>query len=214
MKILIAEDDAISRVVLERTLKSWGHEVVVVCDGQAAWDILQRADAPKLAILDWMMPFVDGLEVCRRVRTLERAEPTYVILLTAKQQKEDIVSGLDSGANDYVTKPFDRRELRARLNVGERMTVLQRDLAERVRSLEVALEQIQQLQTLLPICSYCKSVRDDENYWQKIDTYFAKHSDVQFSHGICPDCYRDVVMPEMAALGIDLGNVDLGNAEK
>jgi sigma-B regulation protein RsbU (phosphoserine phosphatase) len=204
MKILIAEDDPISRVVLERTLTSWGHEVVVVCDGEAAWEILKRADAPKLAILDWMMPLVDGLEVCRRVRTLARTEPTYIILLTAKHQKEDIANGLDSGANDYVTKPFDRRELRARLNVGERMTILQRDLAERVHALEAALEQIHQLQTLLPICSYCKSVRDDQNYWQKLDTYFAKHSDVQFSHGICPDCYRDVVVPEMAALGIDL----------
>lgn len=204
MKILIAEDDPISRVVLERTLTNWGHEVVVVCDGQSAWDILQRGDAPKLAILDWMMPLIDGLEVCRRVRALARSEPTYIIFLTAKHQKDDIASGLDSGANDYVTKPFDRRELRARLDVGERMTKLQRDLAERVHSLEAALEQIRQLQMLLPICSYCKNVRDDQNYWQKLDTYFAKHSDVQFSHGICPDCYRDVVVPEMAAQGIEL----------
>jgi sigma-B regulation protein RsbU (phosphoserine phosphatase) len=204
MKILIAEDDPISRIVLERTLTSWGHEVVVVCDGQAAWEILKRDDAPKLAILDWMMPHIDGLEVCRRVRSLTHSEPTYIILLTAKQQKADVASGLESGANDYVTKPFDRRELRARLDVGERMTNLQRDLAERVQALEAALEQIHQLQTLLPICSYCKNVRDDQNYWQKLDTYFAKHSDVQFSHGICPDCYRDIVVPGLAAQGIEL----------
>lgn len=207
MKILIAEDDQHTRVLLKTCLTSWGHEVVVACDGQSAWDILQRNDAPKLAILDWMMPLVDGVEVCRRVRALGHTkEPTYIILLTAKHQTEDIVSGLESGANDYVIKPFDRRELRARLDVGERMTNLQRDLAERVDALEAALEQIQQLQKLLPICSYCKSVRDDENYWQKLETYFAKHADVKFSHGVCPDCYRDVVIPEMAALGIDLDN--------
>ena len=204
MKILIAEDDSFAKLVLERTLTSWGHEVVVVSDGQAAWDILQSPAAPKLAILDWMMPLVDGLEVCRRVRALERTEPTYIILLTAKDHKDDIVTGLESGANDYVTKPFDRRELRARLDVGERLTIMQRDLAERVHALEAALEQIKQLQTLLPICSYCKSIRDDQNYWQTLETYFAKHSDMQFSHGICPDCYRDVVMPEMAAIGINL----------
>ncbi len=204
MQLLIAEDDPLSSRVLQRTLASWGHDVVVVGDGEAAWEILQRTDAPKLAILDWMMPRVDGLEVCRRVRSLERTEPTYIILLTAKDNKEDIVTGLESGANDYVTKPFDQRELRARLAVGERMTILQRDLAERVHALEAAFEQIQQLQTLLPICSYCKCVRDDQNYWQKLDTYFAKHGDVQFSHGICPDCYRDVVLPEMAAIGIEV----------
>lgn len=204
MKILIAEDDPLSCKLLERTIASWGHDIVVVCDGQSAWDILKHADAPKLAILDWMMPRLDGLEVCRRVRALEHTEPTYIILLTAKDNKEDIIAGLESGANDYVTKPFDRRELRARLDVGERMTMLQRDLADRVHALEAALEQIQQLQTLLPICSYCKSVRDDKNYWQKLDTYFAKHADVQFSHGICPDCYRNVVMPDLATIGIDL----------
>jgi phosphoserine phosphatase RsbU/P len=204
MNILIAEDEPLSAKLLERTLMNWGHSVVVVADGEAAWEMLKRTDAPKLAILDWVMPGLDGLEVCRRVRSLERTEPTYIILLTAKDEKEDIALGLESGANDYVTKPFDQRELRARLAVGERMTVLQRDLGERVHALEAALEQIQQLRTLLPICSYCKNVRDDQNYWQKLDTYFAKHADVQFSHGICPDCYRDVVMPEMAAIGIEL----------
>jgi phosphoserine phosphatase RsbU/P len=192
MRILIAEDDLISRTVLEQMLKKWGHEVVVACDGMAAWQALQRDDAPKLAVLDWMMPVLSGPEVCRRVRALPRQEAAYLILLTARHQKEDVVAGLESGANDYVVKPFDRRELQSRLGVGERMVVLQQELAERVRELEQALSQVQQLQGLLPICSYCKKIRDDGNYWQRVETYIASKTDVQFSHGICPDCYEIV----------------------
>jgi len=205
MKILIAEDDHVSRLVLQRSLESWGHEVFVTCEGQAAWDVLQGDDAPKLAILDWMMPGLDGVEICRRVRTLDRTEPTYLILLTAKGQAEDIASGLDSGANDYVRKPFNRLELRSRVRVGERMVALQHDLAERVRQLEQALANVTQLQGLLPICSYCKKIRDDQNYWQRVETYIESHVDVQFSHGICPDCFENIVTPQLAQAGIGIG---------
>ena len=201
MKILIAEDDLVSRTMLSRLLTTSGHEVVVTVDGQSAWDILQRDDAPKLAILDWMMPEVDGAEVCRRVRDLGRPEPTYLILLTAKDRTEDVVEGLDSGANDYLVKPFERRELQARLRVAERMVALQHDLAERVRELQEALAQIHQLRDLLPICSYCKKIRDDGNYWQQVEGYLSAHTGVQFSHGVCPDCYAKVVAQmEQAAL--------------
>ena len=124
MKILIAEDDAVCRSVIERMLKKWGHEVVVACDGLAAWQILQREDAPKLAILDWLMPEMSGLDVCRKARDLVRQEPTYVILLTVKDRKEDVVVGLESGADDFIPKPFDEQELRSRIRVGERMVVL------------------------------------------------------------------------------------------
>lgn len=165
MKILIAEDDPISRRVLEATLASWGHEVIVTLDGAAALDILRREDAPSLAILDWMMPEMDGAEVCRRVREVESTTPAYIILLTAKSSKEDVVKGLEAGANDYVTKPFDYGELRARLQMGETVIGLHQKLAERVRELEDALTQVNQLQGILPICSYCKMIRDDQNYW-------------------------------------------------
>ena len=205
MRILIAEDDRVSRAVLEGTLKGWGHEVVIACDGQAAWNLLQQEDAPKLAILDWMMPGMDGVELCRRLRGLQRSEPTYVILLTARHRKEDIVAGLDSGANDFIAKPFDRSELKARTRVGERVTILQRELADRVRALEAARDQVNQLCGLLPICSYCKSVRDDKNYWQQVDDYLLTHSDVRFTHGICPDCYRNAIMVEAAAAAIKFG---------
>jgi phosphoserine phosphatase RsbU/P len=203
MQILIAEDDIVSRAVLERTLKSWGHDVVITCDGQAAWEVLKREDAPKLAVLDWMMPGLDGVEVCSRVRALERNEPTYLILLTAKQQVEDVVVGLDSGANDYVRKPFNRQELQSRLRVGERMIALQGVLAERVRQLEQALVQVKQLQGLVPICSYCKKIRDDQNYWQRVETYIESHAEVQFSHGICPDCFESIVVPELEHAGLN-----------
>jgi putative two-component system response regulator len=125
MKILIADDNHFYRCALRATLADWGYEVTAVSDGRAAWDVLQAETAPKLAILDWMMPGLDGLEVCRRLRALHRAEPTYVIVLTSRNGKENIVAALESGADDYITKPFDREELRARLKVGRRIVGLQ-----------------------------------------------------------------------------------------
>lgn len=199
MRILIAEDDEVSRKVLERTLEAWDHEVQSVCDGVAAWQALLRDDAPKLAILDWMMPELDGVEVCRRLRATVSQEPTYVILLTAKQQKKDIVTGLDAGANDYVVKPFDRRELQSRVRVGERMLALQSELAGRVRELQAAMTQIHHLQGLLPICSYCKRIRDDKNYWQQVDSYMSERTGTQFTHGCCPECYEKIVAELEAA---------------
>jgi sigma-B regulation protein RsbU (phosphoserine phosphatase) len=197
MRILIAEDDAVSRRVLEATLNKVGHEVVVATDGAQAWAVLQREDAPSLAILDWMMPEIDGVELCRRVRSLRSATPPYLILLTAKSTKDNVVAGLEAGANDYLTKPFHRAELHARVQVGALVMELQCNLATRVSELEAALSQVKQLQDLLPICSYCKKIRDEHNYWQRVDSYITEHAGVQFSHGICPSCYQDVVQPQI-----------------
>jgi sigma-B regulation protein RsbU (phosphoserine phosphatase) len=188
MKILIADDDLISRKTLEKTLCGWGHEVVTTADGLSAWKLLCEEEAPRLAILDWMMPGLEGPEVCRQVRELERPVPTYLILLTSKDATGDVVSGLESGADDYVTKPFDRAELQSRINVGERVIALQQGLADRIRELEESLLRVKQLQGLLPICAWCKSVRNDGNYWQSVEVYIAEHAEVRFTHGICPTC--------------------------
>lgn len=149
MKVLIAEDDPVSRRALAATLDKFGHEVVVAADGAEAWAALQSADAPLLAILDWMMPEIDGVELCRRVRGLSPVTPPYLILLTAKSGKEDVVTGLDAGANDYLTKPFHRAELRARVKVGAHVLALHLNLAARVRELEAALSQVKRLRGLL-----------------------------------------------------------------
>lgn len=197
MRMLIAEDDVVSRRVLETTLVKWGHEVIVTRDGDEAWAALQGEGAPGLAILDWMMPGLDGPEVCRRVRQVNSRTPVYLILLTAKGRKEDIVAGLEAGANDYLTKPFDREELRARVQVGTRVVELELRLSERVRELEEALSHVKQLQGILPICSYCKKIRDDQNYWQRVESYVGEHSEAKFSHGICPDCYEAVAQTQL-----------------
>jgi len=196
MKILIAEDDPVSRCILEVTLAKWGFEVISTCDGHHAFEELQSQE-PAIAVLDWMMPGLDGAEVCRRAKAISTATPTYLILLTAKSEKGDIVEGLDAGADDYITKPFNRVELKARIKVGARVTVLQRSLADRIVQLEAALARVKQLQGLLPICSYCKMVRDEQDYWQQVDSYISKHSDVAFSHSICPPCYDRLVRPQL-----------------
>lgn len=197
MKILIAEDNEVSSRILQLTLAAAGHEVIATENGAAAWAILEKDDSPAMAILDWMMPDMDGLEVCRLVRRQTTATPIYIILLTAKAGKTDVVQGLDAGANDYIFKPFNREELNARVRVGETVVKLQQNLAARVEELESALTQVKLLQGILPICSYCKNVRDDQNYWQQLETYISKYSEAQFSHGICPGCYEAVVKPQL-----------------
>jgi DNA-binding response OmpR family regulator len=200
MKILVAEDQAVSRHILEASLRKWGYEVVGAPDGTVAWEILQVKDGPPLAILDWLMPGMDGTEVCRRLRATPETRAIYVILLTARSGREDVIHGLEAGADDYVTKPFDKDELRARVQVGARVVELQAALAQRVEQLEEALSRVKQLQGLLPICSYCKKIRNDRNYWQQVEGYISDHSEAQFSHGICPECYAQYVQPELDRL--------------
>jgi DNA-binding response OmpR family regulator len=200
---LIAEDDAVSRRLLEATLSKWGYEVIVTTDGLQALEILRQPEAPSLAILDWMMPGMDGAEVCLKARETAADRLLYIILLTAKGRKEDIVEGLTAGADDYVVKPFDRAELKARINAGERILRLQAELAARVKELELALANVKLLQGLLPICCYCKKIRNDQNYWQQVDTYVADHSEAQFTHGICPDCRDRIVKPELERLKVE-----------
>ena len=128
MKVLIADHGDDSRLELESLLTAWGYEVVAVADGTEAWKALEREDAPRLAILDWTMPGIDGPEICRRVRQARRTPYTYLIILTARTQRDDIILGMDAGADDYVNKPFDAQELKVRLSAGQRIVELEEAL--------------------------------------------------------------------------------------
>jgi len=193
MRVLVADDDRTATTILARTLSGWSLEVTVVDDGEKAWAAINEGDPPSLAILDWMMPTLDGPELCRRIRANPKTAPIYVMLLTSRSARSDLVAGLEAGADDYLVKPFDLGELRARVHVGTRVATLQERLADRVTELQAALASVKQLSGLLPICSYCKRIRSDKDYWEQVDSYVAHHSEAQFSHGICPTCYTKVM---------------------
>lgn len=205
MRVLIADDEATSRHLMQATLGGWGFEILVAVDGTEALSILEGSSPPEIAVLDWIMPGVDGLGLCRRMRAAQPKAATYIILVTARGGLDNVVQGLEAGADDYITKPFDLRELRARLQVGVRIVQLQKALMERLHELEDALKRVRQLQGLLPICSYCKKVRNDRNYWEQVDAYVASHSEAQFSHGVCPDCVEIYLKPQLERLPIREG---------
>ena len=196
MKLLIAEDDNVFCRLLQDFLEP-EYDTVIAHDGDQAWRLLQGSDRPRLAVLDWMMPGLEGPAICRKVRATPATALTYLLLLTARESVADIVAGLEAGADDYITKPFDPKIFRARLSVGKRVVQLQSTLADRVAELQEALTRVRVLQGLLPICSYCKRVRDDRNYWQQLETYFSDHSDATFTHGVCPECYESRVKPQI-----------------
>jgi len=212
MKLLIAEDRLATLSALTQLTTHWGYQVIGVSDGGMAWDILQREDAPKLALLDWVLPILDGVEVCRQVRQRFPDHPPHLILITGRGSEDDLIAGLAGGADDYLRKPVSPPELRARLDAGKRIVKLQSNLAERVRNLEKALSRVKQLQGLLPICSYCKKVRDDRNYWRQVEDYISANSEAQFSHGICPDCFTMIVEPELSRFTAELGARTLASA--
>lgn len=188
MEILIAEDDVTTQTLLQAIISKWGYKVITAADGVEAWDILKEETFPSIAVLDWMMPGMAGIEVCRRVKELERTNPAYLILLTGRDSKADISSGLEAGASDYITKPFDANELRARLRVAERMVGLQERLNRKISELRDALSHVKTLQGILPICMHCHKIRTDDKAWQRLEAYIEVHSDARFSHGLCPEC--------------------------
>ena len=197
MKILLSEDDFTSRTMLAAVLRMWGYHPVATDNGEDAWEAMRQPGAPKLALLDWDMPKLDGLEVTRRIRQLDGDEPPYIVILTAKGEGGDIIHGLEAGANDYVSKPYDQGELRARLDVGRRMLELQAALAGKVRELQKALDEVRTLRGIIPICAGCKKVRDDQGYWSQVEEYVRDHTEAEFSHGFCPDCVKRLY-PEIA----------------
>lgn len=197
MRILLAEDEVVSARVVTKLIDSWGYECTTVHDGDAALRTLQQEDPPDIALLDWMMPGAEGIDVCRRIRDQKPTVPTYIILLTLKNARLDVIRGLDAGADDYLVKPFDPEELHARVRAGARILGLRKELMARVSELEAALDSVQRLSGLLPICSYCKSIRDDSDYWHRVEEYVSEHSEARFSHGICPTCLTTIVQPQL-----------------
>jgi DNA-binding response OmpR family regulator len=188
MRVLIADDDVVLRHSLRVHLERWSFQVTECVDGHQAWDALNTEQAAGLAILDWNMPGLDGPSLCRQLREVPALAAMYVILITGNQDQKNVVLGLESGADDYIKKPFDWNELRARLRIGSRIVSLQHALAARVSDLQQALSDVKRLGGLLPICAYCKRIRDDGDYWKQIEQYLSEYSEAQFSHGICPQC--------------------------
>jgi sigma-B regulation protein RsbU (phosphoserine phosphatase) len=177
MKILIAEDDPVASKILRITLEQVGHEVIVVSDGEAAWQKLLQ-EPVSLVVSDWMMPEVDGLELCRRIRGRVDRDYTYFILLTANHaRRENMAQAMEAGIDDFLQKPLDRDAIWMRLRVAERILGFTR--------------QIRQLGELLPICSFCKKIRDDGTYWKQFESYIQEHTGSHFSHGVCPECFAD-----------------------
>ena len=182
MRILIVEDDFDARDVLQVMLGLDGHEVVTAVDGEEGWDKFRRAPV-SVVISDWLMPETDGLELCRRIRSIETSRYCYVILLTALQGKSHYLEAMRAGADDFVSKPYDPDELRARLLVAERIVNLQ--------------DRVKHLEGILPTCMYCKKIRDEANKWVHIEQYITQRTEASFSHGVCPECYNNVVRPEL-----------------
>ena len=188
-EILIAEDSSVIRRLLESHLTNWGYKILTTENGAEAWERLQQEVAPRLVILDWMMPEMSGVEVIRHVRAQRNRPYTYIILLTGNTTREELAEGFAAGADDYIFKPFDETVLHARINAGERILNLEQTLAKKITELEMALSQVKQLKELLPICMFCKKIRDDQDYWHQIEAYLHQHTGTDFSHGICPDCF-------------------------
>ena len=182
MKILVAEDDSVSRVILKVKLKNMGYDVIVTEDGEEAWEEF-HAEKPQLVITDWMMPNVDGLELCRRIRTLTQERYIYIVILTGVEGKKAYLEGIEAGADDFLHKPVDMDELTARLHVASRSITLRTEM--------------RQLEGLLPICSYCKKIRDENDSWMPIEGYISTRTEAKFSHGACPSCIEKYVTPEL-----------------
>ena len=198
-KVLVADDDVTSRRMLVAMLTKSGYDVVEVVDGAAALRILLEPDPPRLVILDWLMPGMDGPEVLRQVRAVETTHPPYIVMLTTKTSKGDIVAGLKAGANDYLTKPFDPDELCARIEVGRQLVDTQAALADTISELRDALDHIKTLRGIVPICAWCKKIRDDDGFWNQLEAYVRDHTEAEFSHGICPDCAK--------GFGVEIGRL-------
>lgn len=191
MRILVAEDDDLSRRLLDKHLRRLGYETNLATDGVEAWRLLQET-LPRIIVTDWLMPGMDGLELTRRLRSRPNSDYTYVILLTANVAQEGALdTAIAAGVDDFLAKPLDRHQLEIRLRVAERIV----KAASRIRSLE----------TMLTVCAYTKQINHPEEGWQSLEVFLEKHLGVKASHGIAPDYYESVIVPELKRLSEEAG---------
>lgn len=183
--ILVVDDQPANLKVLLSFLQEHDYRVYMVDSGQRALAILPKIQ-PDLILLDVMMPGMSGFEICRRIKADKDLAAFPVIFMTALDSVEDKMTGFSAGAVDYITKPFQQVEVLARIHT--HIT-----LRKRERELEDALEEIKKMTGILPICSYCKQIRNDEGYWQQVEEYISEHSEAMFSHGVCPVCYKKMM---------------------
>ena len=191
-RVLVAEDDERSRDGLVRLLQREGYEVSVANDGQAAIHILLAPNPPQIALIDWEMPRLDGIHVCWAVRSMPANPYTYIIMVTARAEPADALAAFAAGVDDFLSKPINSLQLLARLRCGERVLGLEKRCADRVADLKGALDEVRKLQSLLPICKYCKRVRDDADCWQVFDGYLRDEAGTDFSKVVCPDCMENM----------------------
>jgi DNA-binding response OmpR family regulator len=195
-RVLVVEDDPFFQRILVRRVENEGYQVRAASDGREGMKAIVTFE-PDVVISDWMMPEVDGLELCQSVKTGLREAAPYFILLTAKGEISDKLLALDTGADDYLVKPADQGELIARVRAGLRIVDLTRRLRRTIAELQIAKADLEhtktdlrQLQSTLPICSFCKKIRDDDGIWHDVDKYLTTHAQADFSHGVCPECKR------------------------
>ena len=194
-RILVADDDDKPRELLGHYLKNWGYTVTACKDGLEAATILEAENAPSIALIDWMMPGLEGVEICRRVRGNPEKRPyIYLILVTGNNQA---AAGLEAGADDFVTKPYDVDELRARLTVGQRVVGLERKLAEHIGQLRGALDQFVSREEAgeIRLCPTCKRAHDSLTSWQPIDSFLRERTGVSPVLETCPNCQGGAVLP-------------------
>jgi DNA-binding response OmpR family regulator len=192
MRVLVVEDDERARNGLVRLLNRDGYDVTVANDGQAAINILLAPNPPQIVLLDWEMPRLDGIHVCLAVRSIPANPYTYIVMVTAKAQTTDALAAFAAGVDDFLSKPMDSLQLLARLRCGERVLGLEKRCAERIAELKSALDEVRKLRSLLPICKYCKKVRDDSDCWHEFEGYIRDQAGTDFSNVICPDCMENV----------------------
>jgi len=188
VNILIAEDEYTTRLMVQVSLENWGYSVISVEDGKQAWDQLKKSETIDIAILDWEMPELDGVEVCRRIKELKRDNPIFVILLTGRDSQNDILKGFDAGADDYITKPFNDDELRARVRVAERLVTIQSSLSDSVEELKQVLDLVESLQGAVPVCTKCLNLEGEDGRWYALRELVTNGLDSRFLMEDCPEC--------------------------